>query len=81
MLILSQIETRAMRRGIEQEALRSAQESLLAVLEVRFPGVPQAIADIINSINDVTFLKQLLRQAIVIGSLEEFQSLLAPEQK
>lgn len=77
MPILSQIETRAMRR----EALRSARESLLEVLEVRFQEVPGAIAETVNSIDDVAFLKQLHRQAIVIGSLEEFEQLLAPEKK
>jgi hypothetical protein len=81
MPILSQIETRAMQRGTQQEALRSARESLLEVLEVRFQEVPEAIAETVNSIDDVAFLKQLHRQAIVIGSLEEFEQLLAPEKK
>ena len=77
MPIYSQIETRAMRR----EALRGARESLLEVLKVRFQHVPQAIAETVNSIYDVAFLKQLHRQAIVIGSVEEFEQLLVPEQK
>jgi hypothetical protein len=76
MPLLSQIETRAMRRGIQQDA----RESAIAVLEVRFGEVPEAIADTINSIDDVAFLKQLHRQAIVIGSLEEFEQLLSEEQ-
>ncbi len=76
MPLLSQIETRAMGR----EALRSGRESALTALEVRFGEVPGAIADTINSIDDVAFLKQLLRQAIVIPSLEEFEQLLTSEQ-
>jgi len=42
MPLLSQIETRAMRRGVQQEALRSGRESVLAALEVRFGEVPEA---------------------------------------
>jgi len=88
MPLLSQIETRAMRRGTElgvqqgaqQEALRSARESLVEVLEVRFQKVPEAIADTINSIDEVAFLKQVFRQAIVIGSLGEFEQLLTSDQ-
>lgn len=38
MPLISQIETRAMRRGIQHEA----RESVLAVLEVRFEEVPEA---------------------------------------
>ena len=75
MPLLSQIETRA----TQQEAIRSARESVVEVLEVRFEEVPGAIADTINSIDDVALLKQLRRQAIVISSLEEFEQLLGPE--
>ncbi|MBO1351070.1 MAG: hypothetical protein EBE86_028565 [Hormoscilla sp. GUM202] len=67
MPLLSQIEIRAMQ--VQQEVLRSARESVVEVLEVRFQEVPEAIADTINSIEDVAFLKQSHWQAIVIGSL------------
>ena len=84
MPLLSQIETRAMRRGtelgVQQEALRSGRKSVLRVLEVRFIEVPEAIADTINSIDDVDFLERLLTQAVVIPSLEEFEKLLKSEQ-
>ncbi|MBC6478805.1 MAG: hypothetical protein GDA56_14565 [Hormoscilla sp. GM7CHS1pb] len=64
MPLLSQIEIRAMQ--VQQEALRSARESVMEVLEVRFQEVPEAIADTINSIEDVVFLKQSHWQAIVM---------------
>ncbi|MBC6455970.1 MAG: hypothetical protein GDA43_24600 [Hormoscilla sp. SP5CHS1] len=67
MPLLSQIEIRAMQ--VQQEALRSARESVVEVLEVRFQEVPEEIADTINSIEYVAFLKQSHWQAIVIGSL------------
>ncbi|NER07683.1 MAG: hypothetical protein F6K17_36530, partial [Okeania sp. SIO3C4] len=56
-----------------------ARELLLRVLEVRFQKVPEAIADTINSIDDVAFLDELLSQAVVIPSLEEFEQLLISE--
>lgn len=88
MPLLSQIETRAMRRGtelgvqqgVQQEALRSGRKSVLRVLEVRFIEVPEAIADTINDIEDVDFLDRLHIQAVVIPSLEEFEKLLKSEQ-
>jgi len=88
MPLLSQIETRAMQRGtelgvqqgVQQEALRSGRKSVLRVLEVRFQEVPEAIADTINSIEDVDFLDRLLTQAVVIPSLEEFEKLLKSGQ-
>ncbi len=74
MPLLSQIETRAMRRGtelgiqqgVQQGVLRSGRKSVLRVLEVRFQEVPEAIADTINSIGDVDFLDRLHIQAVVI---------------
>lgn len=84
MPLLSQIETRAMQRGtelgVQQEALRSGRKSVLRVLEVRFQEVPEAIADTINSIEDVDFLDRLHIQAVVIPSLSEFEKLLTSEQ-
>lgn len=79
MPILSQIETRAMRRGNQLGILEKARESVLRVLEVRFQEVPEAIADTINSIDDVAFLDELLSQAVMTPSLEEFEKLLISE--
>ncbi len=72
MPVLSHMEL----RGI----LQNARESLLEVLEVRFAAVPPELIETINQIGDASVLKQLLRQAITIGSIAQFQQLLSPSE-
>jgi hypothetical protein len=64
------------RRGMERGSLRTAKENLLEVLQVRFEEVPTEYNQRLQNIDDVDFLKQLLRQAITVNSLEEFADLL-----
>jgi len=73
MPVLSHMEIRGMQRGIVQ----TARESVLEVLTVRFEVVPPEVIDTINQIEDVSVLKQLLREAIAINSMVEFQQLLS----
>ncbi len=72
MPVLSHMEL----RGI----LQNARESVLEVLEVRFAAVPPELIEAINQIKDASVLKQLLRQAITIGSIAQFQQLLSPNE-
>ena len=69
MPLLSRMELRAMQKGI----LQNARKSVLEVLEIRFEVVPPELIEAINEIEDTSVLKQLLRQAIALDSLEEFQ--------
>ncbi len=64
------------RFGIARGELRKAREYVLEVLQVRFEAVPETIANAVNQIEDGAVLKSLLRQAITIATLEEFQALL-----
>jgi len=73
MPVLSHMEIRGMQRGIVQ----NARESVLEVLTVRFEVVPPEVIDTINQIEDVSVLKQLLRDVIAINSMVEFQQLLS----
>lgn len=50
--------------------------ALLEVLETRFEVVPSEVIEVVNRIEDTPLLKQLLKQAIAIPSIEEFQQLL-----
>jgi hypothetical protein len=45
-------------------------------LEIRFEVVPPELIEAVNEVEDVSVLKHLLRQAIALDSLEEFQQLL-----
>ncbi|MGM3306717.1 hypothetical protein ACSQ6I_12220 [Anabaena sp. WFMT] len=51
-------------------------DNLIEVLETRFGEVPTSIIDAVNNMNDSSVLKTLLKIAIAIPSLVEFQKLL-----
>jgi hypothetical protein len=72
MPVLSRIEVRAIDKG----KLLNAREWVIKVLETRFEDVPEEIKKAINQLEDVTRLKQLLKQAITISSVADFQGLL-----
>ena len=69
----------AREEGIEQ----GLRESIRDVLEVRFGlGAADALTALVAAIGDAQRLKQLLRQAIQVASLEEFRNLVeAAEQE
>ncbi|NER22559.1 MAG: hypothetical protein F6J96_18035 [Symploca sp. SIO1C2] len=77
MPLLSNMEVRGMQRGIQQGTVQTAHEWLLEVLTVRFEVVPPEVTEAINQIEDVSVLKQLLRKAITITSMVEFQQSLS----
>jgi hypothetical protein len=79
MPFLSRIELDAKQEGIEeglQQSRQTLQETVMEVLEMRFVEVPPELREVVNGIEDVSVLKQLLKQAIAIPSIEEFQKLL-----
>lgn len=49
---------------------------MIEILEIRFGEVPSSIVEIINGINQTSVLKTLLRRAISIESVAEFQQFL-----
>jgi hypothetical protein len=57
----------------QEGILQKGREDVLEVLRVRFEDVPNLLEEAINQIEDESVLKTLHRQAIAIGSLEEFQ--------
>jgi len=81
MPLLSHMELSAIERGMEQGSRTNARESVIEVLEVRFSEVPPELVAILNNISDLAVLKQLLRQAIAINSIAEFQQLLPQSQE
>lgn len=62
--------------GIEQGALQAIRESIIEVLTLRFDSVPQALLTLLNQATDLQQLKTHHRQAVVAGSLEEFEHLM-----
>lgn len=76
MPLLSRIELEAKQEGLQQGILQTVREAVLEVLETRFEGVPLEVMEAVNQIEDTPLLKQLLKQAIAIASIEEFQQIL-----
>jgi len=84
MPILSNIERRAMeagrqegmQTGLQQGMLQTARSNVLEVLTVRFNSVPLDLTNRVNQIADIAILKDLLKRAISIGSIAEFEQIL-----
>jgi flagellar biosynthesis/type III secretory pathway protein FliH len=60
-----------------QEGLQNCRKMVLTVLKARFNPVPAKVIDRINQISDYETLQQLLKRGISIGSLAEFEEVLA----
>ena len=76
MRFLSTMEEMAIEEGIERGSLRNARESVITVLRVRLGELPSTLQETINSLEDLSRLKQLHEMAITVDSLEEFERLL-----
>ena len=79
MPFLSRIELDAQQEGLQQglqQSWQTLRETVIEVLEMRFVEVPPELSEVLNGIEDVSVLKQLLKQAIAIPSIEEFQQVL-----
>jgi len=55
---------------------RTARADILEVLRVRFGEVPPELGESLEQIEDADQLKQLLRQAILVAAIADFQALL-----
>ncbi|GAX40210.1 hypothetical protein NIES4075_11730 [Tolypothrix sp. NIES-4075] len=63
--------------GIEQGILQTSRENLIEVLETRFGLVPSSIVEVVNQIEESAVLKRLLKRAIAIPSVAEFEQVLS----
>ena len=59
--------------GRQEGSVAATQEALLDALDVRFSRTPSGLQKQIHSIEDPSALRALLRHAITVGSIEEFQ--------
>ena len=64
-------------RGLHQGSLQSTRDDILDVLLTRFDSAPQDIIDVLQTVEDISYLKSLHRQAVKIKSIEDFQQLLS----
>ena len=73
---VTSFERLARQEGLDEGILQKGREDVIDVLTIRFSDVPPSLVEAINQIEDPSLLKTLLRQAITIGSLAEFQGFL-----
>ncbi|MBN2373846.1 hypothetical protein JXL19_08670 [bacterium] len=62
-----------MEKGIKEGERRKAQEVIVEILKTRFKTVPSSLIKKINEIKGEKVLSALLRKAIVVKDLEEFE--------
>ena len=75
MPFISRVEEMAQEEGRLEGTKRTLREDILAILETRFSAVPSEIVNTLNSIEDADTLRRLLRRAIAIPSMAEFEQL------
>ncbi|MEY3868980.1 MAG: hypothetical protein RLZZ338_2871, partial [Cyanobacteriota bacterium] len=64
------------RLGIQKGMMTRGREDVIDILEIRFDIVPSPLIEMINKIDDINQLKILLKQAVTIASLADFQQLI-----
>ncbi|WP_159785766.1 transposase [Sodalinema gerasimenkoae] len=75
---ITPLERFAQEAGVSAGVLTRGREDILDILETRFGPVPSSLSDRINAIDDATYLKTLLIQAVTLPSLEDFEQAIAP---
>jgi hypothetical protein len=84
MPLLSNMELRGIERGKEigKEigALQNRHYDIKTVLTVRFGMIPSDIEDFLNQMSDLLLLEEVLKLAVTVNSLEEFQQSLGQVQ-
>jgi hypothetical protein len=80
MSYITSVERISIQKGIQQGRLQNAQEAVLDALEARFATVPSSIVGVIHTVEDLSLLKQLLKQAVTVDSLKEFEQRLNGDQ-
>ncbi len=64
-------------KGIEKGAVLNARVAVIDVLETRFGAVPDAIRQIIETMDDLDRLNRLHRKAVTVPDIDRFYALLA----
>ncbi len=73
MTFITSFERDGIEIGLQQGLLQATRNSVIEVLETRFTQVSASLIERLNQIEDIPTLKQLLKRAITVASLEEFE--------
>ena len=80
MTFITSFERDGIVKGKIEGKIENNRENIIEVLETRFASVPENMKNQINALDDLALLKSLVKQAVIIVSLEEFQQLLISSQ-
>lgn len=61
------------RMAKEEAVIETLRENVIENLATRFEQVPTQVVEAVNKIEDVAVLKGLLRRAILVSSIAEFE--------
>ncbi|MEK8016849.1 MAG: hypothetical protein VSS75_008270 [Candidatus Parabeggiatoa sp.] len=64
------------RRGFNEGILQNSRENITDILELRFQQVPKTLVQKLDSFDDTSWLSQLHKKAVLVGSLKEFEQLI-----
>ena len=64
---------KGLQQGLQQGSFETSREDIIEILKTRFKNVPGSIVTALNSTEDLSLLKDLLKKAVTITSLDEFQ--------
>ncbi len=70
-------EERGIEKGIEKGSINATKQNLEIVLSERFGQVPEDVLNAVRKLEDQSRLQTLLRAAVKVSSLQEFQAALA----
>ncbi len=73
MPVIAPFERIAMDKGIQTGSLSEAKVSLLDNLDERFGNIPEFIKEKVESMDEITIIRHLRRQALKVDSIEQFQ--------
>ena len=80
MPLLSNMELRGMERGKEIGALQNRRDDIKEVLKIRLGEIPSEIETSLNQISDLSVLKEKLKIAVTVNSIEEFEQSLREDK-
>ncbi|MEK8016847.1 MAG: hypothetical protein VSS75_008260 [Candidatus Parabeggiatoa sp.] len=63
-------------QGLQLGILQKSRDNITDILEIRFEHVPKMLVQKLQSIDNTLLLPKLLRQAVLVGSLKEFEQLI-----
>ncbi|WP_242540945.1 hypothetical protein [Phormidium pseudopriestleyi] len=62
-----------LQEGRQEGMMEKLRENILQILQIRFGELPQEVLEAVNGIEEMDILNSLLREAIAIASIAEFQ--------